>query len=72
MFKFKRKRVKVSSKICRELQLYPWDRSKISKILWEEFKMELTSRRNFIYYFHPHDELKLSVFFLKYGEFVIS
>lgn len=72
MDKYKRKRLKVSSKICKEYNLYTWDRWKLKTKLWDEFKIEYTSKRNSVFYFRPCDEQKLAIFFLKYGEYILS
>lgn len=72
MDKYKRKRLKVSSKIANEFGLYSWDSWKLRKIIFEEFRMEYTSKRINVYYFRPLDEYKFSIFCLKYGEYIKS
>lgn len=72
MDKYKRKRLKVSSKITKEFGLYHWDTYKLRKIILNEYNMEYTSKRINIYYFRPLDEYKLSIFCLKYGEYIKS
>lgn len=69
-------RIKISSvRIHNYLNLNFWDwnhKHKVSKYMYDNFGMRLTSRRIGIYYFNINDKTKYSLFILKHGDLVIN
>ena len=66
----KRTRIKVKWDIYKVLNINWWDQRALKSIMINAFGMTWTSKRDFFHYFHPTDEKKLSLFLLKYGDYV--
>jgi hypothetical protein len=63
-------RIKVKSALCRGLGYSPWDRTKLKYYMLENYEMAMTSKRMGVYYFQVYNPKKLSLFILKYSQYL--